>query len=220
MQTINVIELRNYLLKPGARDRFIEYFKDHFIESQSVLGAYIPGLFRIKDQEDRFFWIRGFNNMQERSQFLTKFYGGEVWKEFGPAANDMMLEWHHVHLVKPLADNNNAFNKKPGLLVIDYYTAVNNHPGQLIDLYINTYIPLYNSWGINNISLWVSEMAENDFRRLPVYQEENLLLVITSYNNESEHESAVKGFNSLEEELATNIQDLVSAKNSLVLYPA
>ena len=90
---MNVVELRNYLLKPETRDKFIQYFKKHFIESQHELGSYTPGLFRIKDEDDRFFWIRGFDNMQERNRFLPAFYGGEVWKEFGPAANDMMLEW-------------------------------------------------------------------------------------------------------------------------------
>ena len=85
---MNTIELRNYLLKPGTRDKFIQYFKDHFIESQNALGAYTLGLFNIKGEDDRFFWIRGFDSMQERSRFLPAFYGGEVWKEFGPAAND------------------------------------------------------------------------------------------------------------------------------------
>jgi hypothetical protein len=26
---------------------------------------------------------------------------GDTWKEFGPAANDMMLEWHNVHCYNP-----------------------------------------------------------------------------------------------------------------------
>ena len=216
---MNTTELRNYLLKTGKRDKFIQYFKDHFVESQNTLGAYIPGQFRIKAEDDRFFWIRGFNNMQERSQFLPAFYGGEVWKEFGPAANEMMLEWHNVYLVKPLTGNSNAFDKKQGIFVI-YYTARDNRLEQLIDLFIKAYIPLYNTWSINNITLWVSEMEENDFPRLPVYQDENLLTVISNYNNELEYESTLKLFNSSDKQLAARIQELVKIKNGLILYPA
>lgn len=126
--SIKVIELRNYLLKSGRRDQFIEYFENHFIDSQNELGDYSLRQFRIKDIEDRFFWIRGFENMDTRSKFLPAFYGGAVWKEFGPAANDMMLEWHTVYLLKPLPGdkniNSDVFAGKKGITVIDNYTAV------------------------------------------------------------------------------------------------
>jgi len=217
---MNIIELRNYLLKPGARDKFIEYFKDNFIDSQNALVACTPGLFRIKEEDDRFFWIRGFNNMQERSKFLPAFYGGEVWKEFGPSANDMMLEWHNVYLLKPVESSFHTVDKKQELWVIDYYTSGNNQLDQLINLFKQTYIPFYHSRGINNISLWVSEMTENDFPKLPVYQQENLLVVITGYNNEAEYEGTVERFNSSEKESASQIQELVKTRNSLLLYPA
>jgi hypothetical protein len=37
-QSLGVIELRNYLMAPDARDRFIEYFETHFIDSQGALN--------------------------------------------------------------------------------------------------------------------------------------------------------------------------------------
>ncbi len=169
---------------------------------------------------DRFFWIRGFNTMQERSRFLPAFYGGEVWKEFGPAANDMMLEWHNVHLLKPITGNTIAIDKKQDLLVIDYYTAVNNRLDQLVDLFKESYIPLYHSYGINDVSLWVSEMTENDFPRLPVYQQENLLVVITGYSNDAEYESILDRFNYTGGKLISKRAELVKARDTLVLYPA
>ena len=216
---MNVIELRNYLLKPGTRDSFIEYFKDHFVESQNILGAYTPGLFRVKGEDDRFFWIRGFDTIQERSRFLPAFYGGEIWKEFGPAANDMMLEWHNVHLIKPLANNNNSFPQGKELFVIDYYKAKDKQLDELIDLFNTEYIPLLNKWNIN-AALWVSEMQENDFPRLPVYQDENLLVVIISYNNELEYESILNQFQTSHIESMTRLKELVQKKTSLILYPA
>lgn len=215
---MNVVELRNYLLKPGTRDSFIEYFKEHFVASQQALGATIPGLFRIKDEADRFFWIRGFDSMQERSRFLPAFYGGEVWKEFGPAANDMMLEWHNVHLIKPLANNNNSFPQGKELFVIDYYRANDKQLNELIDLFNTEYILLFNKWDIN-ATLWVSELEENDFPRLPVYQDENLLVVITSCNAELEYESTLDKFQTSNKSTAIRIKELAKHKTSLVLYP-
>ncbi|MGZ8538995.1 MAG: hypothetical protein ACXWV6_00005, partial [Chitinophagaceae bacterium] len=151
---MNVAELRNYLLKPGTRDSFIEYFKEHFVASQQELGANIPGLVSIKGEADRFFWVRGFDSMRERSRFLPGFYGGEIWKEFGPAANDMMLEWHDVHLIKPLANNNNSFVQEKELFVIDYYRARDKQLTGLIELFNTGYFPVFNKWNINP-SLWV-----------------------------------------------------------------
>jgi hypothetical protein len=217
---MNTIELRNYLLKPGKRDEFIRYFKDHFVESQNVLGAHTPGLFRIKNEDDRFFWIRGFDNMPERSRFLPAFYGGEAWKEFGPAANDMMLEWHNVHLVKPITAKSTAFPKGKAVFVIDYYKAKDNQRNKLVDLFNTTYIPLLNQLNISSTTLWVSEMTENDFPRLPVYQDENLLVVITGYNNELEYESALHQFQTSYKESATYMNELVQDKINLILYPA
>jgi len=215
---MNVVELRNYLLKSGTRDKFIQYFKKHFIESQHELGAYTPGLFRIKGEDDRFFWIRGFDNMQKRIRFLPAFYGGEVWKEFGPAANDMMLEWHNVYLIKPLTINNNLFPGDKNVFVIDYYRAKDKQLNELIDLFNTEYIPLFNKWDINT-SIWISEMEENDFPRLPVYQDENLLVVITSYNTELEYESTLDKFQVFDKKSTARMNEMVQDKTSLVLYP-
>lgn len=215
---MNTIELRSYLLKQGTRDKFIQYFKNHFIESQNALGAYTPGLFRIKGEDNRFFWIRGFDSMQERSRFLPAFYGGEVWKEFGPPANDMMLEWHNVHLIKPLTVNSNPFPEGKEVFIIDYYTAKDNQLNELITLFKKEYIPLLQKWDINAITLWGGEMGKNDFPRLPVCQDKELLVVISNYKSEQEYESTLNRFNISYKELAIHIKDMIKGKNSLTLY--
>ncbi len=217
---MNVIELRNYLLKPGKRDEFIQYFKDHFVHPQNEMGVYTPGLFTIKNEENRFFWIRGFDNMEQRSGFLPAFYGGEVWGKFGTAANDMMLEWHDVHLVKPLLNNRNAFPGNKGFFAIDYYKAKNDQHSPLVDLFTTEYIPFLHQHNIQDVTLWVSEMKENDFPRLPVYQDKNLLIVVTGFTNETGYESTVRQLNASNKQLAGSIEKLVENKNSLLLYSA
>jgi hypothetical protein len=34
--TVNVLEIRNYLLKPNILEHFIDYFEEHFIASQEA----------------------------------------------------------------------------------------------------------------------------------------------------------------------------------------
>ncbi|WP_276502327.1 hypothetical protein [Terrimonas pollutisoli] len=214
-----VMELRNYLLKPGVRDEFIRYFKKHFIDSQKSTGAFIPAMFTIKDEPDRFFWIRGFDSMEQRSKFLFAFYGGEVWKKFGPAANDMMLEWHNVHLVKPLADKVASFANKKGIYVVDFYRSVDHEFESLIQLFNKEWIPLHALENITNITLWISEMGENDFPRLSVYQFEDLLIVITHYKNEKEYQFRLNHLNAFHSELVNAVAGKITDKKSIILYP-
>jgi len=218
---IKVIELRNYLLKPGVRDQFIDYFEDRFIDSQNELGGFVLGQFRIRDNENHFFWIRGFENISTRSRFLPAFYGGAVWNEFGPAANDMMLEWHNVHLLKSLMGdkniNSDVFAGKKGIVVIDYYTVQDGRLNELINFFRTESIPFHQSLNIYDTTLLISEMTENDFPRLPVIQDRNMLVTITNFKGESEYQSALQNYTFGTSE--NQLQQLISSKNSLVLYP-
>jgi hypothetical protein len=68
-----VLELRQYTLKPGERDVLIALFDRHFIESQEAVGMTIVGQFRDRRRSDRFVWIRGFSDMQNRHAALEQF---------------------------------------------------------------------------------------------------------------------------------------------------
>src|SRR5687767_8691250 len=83
----DVIELRQYTLHPGRRDRLIELFEREFIEPQEVLGMRVLGTFRDIDDPDRFVWLRGFDGMASRGEALPAFYGGPVWERHRDAAN-------------------------------------------------------------------------------------------------------------------------------------
>ena len=90
----------------------------------------------------------------------------------------------------------------------------------MIDLFNQEYIPLFSKWDINAITLWGSEMEENDFPRLPVYQDKDLLVVISNYKSEQEYESTLTRFNTSHKELAVRIKEMIKDKISLTLYPA
>ena len=96
-----VVELRQYVLKPGAADALVEVFEAEFVESQEALGMAIGGLFLDRDDADRFVWMRGFSSMEARRDALGAFYGGPVWKQHGPAANATMVDSDDVLLLRP-----------------------------------------------------------------------------------------------------------------------
>lgn len=212
-EAIRVLELRNYLLKTGMRDKFNSYFAEHFMASQHVLGGYVLGRFAITGEDDRFFWMRGFSDMLARSKFLPAFYGASpAWKSFGAGANDMMLEVDNVHLVRPLAGiRRGTFLASSRWVVIDYYTAHDHRLEDLISVFRSTYLPALVSQGLEP-SLWVSEMNTNDFPRLPVIQDPNLLVVITGYRDEASCQSETKA-----EVVDNDLKELLRTRRTLML---
>ncbi|HEV7893854.1 MAG TPA: NIPSNAP family protein [Pyrinomonadaceae bacterium] len=226
-QPIWVLELRNYVTRPGQREKFISYFETNFIDSQNAIGGYILGQFRVKDADDNFFWIRGFNDMSSRSRYLPEFYRGSFWKEHRSYANDMLLNNDNVYLLKPLslsedlpgaAVNSNEFGKKKGLLVIDYYVA-NTRLKELIEFFKSKYLPLLKSNDVSTTS-WVSELTENDFPGLPVFQDKNLLVTITPFKDEAEYQLKLKQINAdPNQKVMTELMEIVTTKTTVVLHP-
>ena len=96
-----VVELRQYTFKPGRREDLIDIFDGHLIEGQESLGMTVIGQFRDQRRPDRFVWLRGFPDMEARRKALEAFYDGPIWAAHKDAANDTMLEWDDVLLLKP-----------------------------------------------------------------------------------------------------------------------
>lgn len=227
-QHIKLIELRNYLIKPGQRDAFIRYFADNFIESQNSRGGYILGRYRVSEAPDRFFWIRGFRDMASRSQFLNDFYLGPFWKAHRDYPNSVLLNNDLVYLLKPVdintgpddtAFNMNWFRGKKGMAVVDFYIS-NTRRDQLISFFRTKYRAVLQAAGMDAASYWISETEPNDFKALPVFQDPNLLVQISFYNNEKEYHSKLKTLEQLSgAELKTEMADLITIRNTMIIYP-
>lgn len=221
-QNIRVLELRNYLVKPNIAGEFGDYFDTNFVTPMKDLGGYTLGQFRMKDVNDRFVWMRGFSDMTTRLHFLSDFYlNSPVWKEYGPGANDMMINSDNVYLLRPLnADDgqvdSNDFSKKHGFVVVDFYIC-NGRLVDAIELFNKEYLPLLKTFGVSDISLWVSEMSENDFPRLPVFQDKNLLVSISAFKDEDDYTLKSKGISQLNEPLKTAMLELVTTHHSWLL---
>ncbi|MEP6705600.1 MAG: hypothetical protein ABJB34_12405, partial [Acidobacteriota bacterium] len=187
------------------------------------------GQYRVKGADDNFFWIRGFTDMPARNTFLNEFYyHSPSWKLHKAAANSMLLNNDNVHLLRPVfprADNgevgfdSNWFGREKGVAVVDFYTS-NTKLEKLIEFVRNKYFPLFSKAKAANTSFWVSETTPNDFPALPVFQDKNLLVQITFYKNELEYQSELKTEDSkMNDELSTEMHDLVTIKNTLIIYP-
>lgn len=226
---ISIIELRNYLLKRGKRDAFINFFEKHFISTQEERSGFPLGQYRILNEPERFFWIRGFYDIKNRSTFLPTFYYSDFWKQHRNTANEMIANNDHVHLLHPLILNHdtlvagaidrgllNSYNR---LAVIEFYTA-NEKQNKLKQLFANAYIPLLHSCGITDFTVWESELTVNDFPALPVFQDKNLLVTITFYKDEQEYRDKMELLeNLMHPDLQAELLGAITIKRSLMLYP-
>jgi hypothetical protein len=218
-ENIQVLEIRNYLLKPNLTDKFRAYFHSKFVAPMNELGGYTLGEFKINSVNDRFVWFRGFTDMKTRIKFLDDFYiNSTTWKEYGQGANEMIINSDNVYLLRPLKKENYSGLLKTDktFTVVDFYIC-NNALEKVINLFETTYIPFLKNLKIDDITLWVSEMTENDFPRLPVFQDKNLLVSITNYKDENEFHTQQKEIDNMPADLKNSMQELVTIQNKLVL---
>jgi hypothetical protein len=101
LNACNVVELRQYTLRPNQRDVLIELFDREFVETQEAVGMRVMGQFRDLDDPDRFVWLRGFDDMAARQRGLAAFYDGPVWAAHRDAANRTMVDSDNVLLLRP-----------------------------------------------------------------------------------------------------------------------
>ncbi len=196
---MQVIELRNYLLAPGRTRDFMRYFEQHFLQSQRDQGMHPLGQFELVGEPDRFVWIRAFEDMPARLRGLTGFYGGAFWLARRDETNAMLREHHDVHLLRPLAPiaaliggaspedvaaaPSGDVPAETGLVVTDFYRVPPETLGSAVELFEREVRPALVDSGHQVLGHFVTELAPNDYPRLPVIQEPGLLVVITAYRD-------------------------------------
>ncbi|MEO6511583.1 MAG: NIPSNAP family protein [Nocardioides sp.] len=154
-----VVELRQYTLKPGARDTLVAIFEAEFVASQEELGIALGGRFEDRDDPDRFVWMRGFASMEARREALQAFYfGSEAWKTHGPAANATMIDSDDVLLLRPTDPPHPQVDELGGDVQMTVYLHAPGH---------GTCDRLTRALG-TDVAAWRTEPAENSFPALPV----------------------------------------------------
>jgi quinol monooxygenase YgiN len=172
MDTLQVIELRQYTLHPGRRDELIALFERQFVESQEALGMTLLGLFRDLDDADRFVWLRGFADMASRRQALERFYGGPVWRAHRDAANATMIDSDDVLLLRPALDGDVPFvdDGRGGVV----HATVCALPAPADAPFVRRCVAAHAAPPLTCLQ---TEPAPNDFPRLPVRSGEHFVAI-------------------------------------------
>ena len=182
----NVIELRQYLMKPGQRDALIELFEREFVESQEALGMTLVGQYRDLDAPDRFVWMRGFADMETREAALEGFYFGPVWQAHRQAANATIVDNDDVLLLRPPSDQARldlsprqplgAIPLPTGLVTVTVQALDGPPDAALVGRFEHEVRPALEATGARVTGWMISETRPNGFPRLPVREGEQVLV--------------------------------------------
>lgn len=226
---IHVLELRNYVIAEGGRDQFIDSFKTSVEDYQNAKGAYILGLYKVKDAENNFFWLRGYDSMAARKKAMEAVYSSPEWPGISRMTQKYVINFYNVHLVKPFDINTGDsvsgvdaiwFDKRKGVTVIDFYTG-NGTRGDVINYVRETYHNLLMSAGVKDITYWIAEDQPNNYPQHPVFQDSNSLISISFFRNESEYRTMkIKLSEKMDATMRNNMRKVFTLHNSILLYNA
>lgn len=180
-----LVELRNYTLVPGAAEAFADHFEQRFLASQEQLGMDIVGQFTVPGDDARFLWVRRFEQPAHRGEALRRFYSGPVWKEFGPRANELLIDSDDVHLLRPdpsvpaFAADHHPHAERPDPVfagpastvvaaLYDLDAAAQELPAEVAATMTGV---LAGADGVHELGRLVTAHVTNDFPALPVHED-------------------------------------------------
>lgn len=185
-----ILELRQYTVKSGARDRFIDRFEAHFIESQEVLGARILGLFRDLDDPDRFVWMRGFDSLEARARALDGFYTGPVWKQYRQETNADIVDSDNVLLLHPVGAVDPPASARPGLIVAAIHYPPPALAGEFAAFFDEVLRPRLEAAGVRLFGQLATDPGPNSYPRLPVREGETAHVWLARFEDEAHRADA------------------------------
>jgi NIPSNAP len=196
----SVFELRQYTLRPGQRDVFVELFDREFIETQEAVGMSVVGQFRDLDHADRFVWVRGFRDMTSRAQALADFYGGPVWKVHGAKANATMIDSDDVLLLRPTSADSgfparshvrppSGVDSTPPVSIVGASVYLLRAPVDqaFVEFFSDRVQPVLLQAGAQPLSVMETEPAENTYPTLPVRNGEYAFVFFSSFASLADH---------------------------------
>lgn len=183
---LTIFELRQYTVKGGTRAAFTRLFKEQFVTSQDEVGSHVRAVFRDLDDPDRFVWMRGFADMAARKAALEAFYFGPVWKAHREQANAMIVDSDNVLLLRPVSGvvGPKLFGGA-GLVRIAIHRLHDVDPVAFEDAFAARLKPAIAAAGGRVVATLVTEMADNNFPRLPVREHDPIFLWIALFPDET-----------------------------------
>ena len=84
-------ELRQYRVKPGKREAWVEFMEETIIPFQIAQGMVVIGSFVGEQEEDLYVWIRRFDDEAQREALYAKVYQSDTWQnEISPLVGDVL----------------------------------------------------------------------------------------------------------------------------------
>lgn len=84
-------ELRQYTVRPGKMQAWLEMMEGEIIPFQISKGAVICGSFRGEQDESVYVWLRRFESEAQREQLYEAIYESDYWKnDIAPRLPDLL----------------------------------------------------------------------------------------------------------------------------------
>jgi NIPSNAP len=183
------VELRQYTLHAGARERLIRVFEDEFIEPQEALGMDVFGPFYDLGDPNRFVWMRGFTDMDARREALASFYDGPVWLAHCDVANVTMVDSDNVLLLRPAGSLGDLGGDV--LVVANIHYVESGALEEEVQFFERAMKPLLEGAGARVLAVFETEAAANTFARLPVREGGSVLVWLAAFRDEKEYRAHV-----------------------------
>jgi hypothetical protein len=197
-----IVELRQYSLRPGGRDILIDTFDRWFIEPQEAAGAQLIGQFRDLDDPHRFVWLRGFPDMRTRRRMLETFYSSPLWLAHRETVNELLVDSDNVLLLRVLRPGSGFIalgpppaggEASPGVITATI-CLFEREPGQdVLDVFESELRSALTEAGAPPIAAFVTETSPNDVPRLPVREGEHAIVWFTRFPDRTADDTYVEG---------------------------
>ena len=92
------VEIRSYTLKPGTRDAFDALMRGQALPLLREFGMDVVACGASPHDEDAYFLIRAWRDLDERAASQDAFYGGRAWRD-GPREAILALIVHYTSTV-------------------------------------------------------------------------------------------------------------------------
>ena len=84
-------ELRQYKIRPGKMDEWLELMHETIIPFQISKGMVITASFRGEQDDSVYVWMRRFESEEQREQLYEAVYQSDRWKnEISPRVSELM----------------------------------------------------------------------------------------------------------------------------------
>jgi hypothetical protein len=95
---MNFVEIRSYNLKPGTRSQLHELFVHQALPMLKRWGVDVVAFGPSPHDEDSYYLIRRYDNLNHREQSQDAFYGSDEWKR-GPREAILALIENYTSIV-------------------------------------------------------------------------------------------------------------------------